>query len=129
MAEYYTLIKHVHQGSAILSVALFILRGIWMMAGSGMLQRAWVRIVPHVIDTVLLVSALLLAWIIAQYPFVHGWVTAKVVGLVIYIALGMIALKRGRTMGIRVVAWVAALMVFAYIMLVAVTKQVLPLIG
>ena len=129
MAEYYTLIKHVHQGSAIVSVALFILRGIWMMAGSGMLKRTWVRIVPHVIDTVLLISALLLAWIIAQYPFVHGWITAKVVGLVIYIALGMIALKRGRTMGIRVVAWIGALMVFAYIMLVAVTKQVLPIIG
>ena len=129
MDEYYTLIKHVHQGSAIVSVALFILRGIWMMAGSGMLQRTWVRIVPHVIDTVLLVSALLLAWILAQYPFVHGWVTAKVVGLVIYIALGMIALKRGRTMGTRVVAWIGALMVFAYIMLVAVTKEILPLIG
>ncbi len=129
MAEYYTLIKHIHQGSAIVSVALFILRGIWMMAESGMLRRTWVRVVPHVIDTVLLASALMLSWLIAQYPFVHGWVTAKVVGLVVYIALGMIALKRGRTMGIRVVAWFVALMVFAYIMLVAVTKQVLPIIG
>ena len=127
MAEYYSLIKHVHQGSAIISVALFILRGIWMMAESGMLQRRWVRIVPHVVDTVLLASALLLAWIIAQYPFVHGWITAKVIALLVYIALGTIALKRGRSMGIRVSAWIGALLVFAYIMLVAVTKQALPI--
>ncbi|SEO45762.1 SirB2 family protein [Aquisalimonas asiatica] len=129
MAEQYLLIKHIHQLSAVISIALFLLRGIWMLADSRMLQRKWVRIVPHVVDTVLLISALLLVWIIAQYPFVHDWVTAKVVGLVIYIALGMVALKRGRTKQTRLTAWIAAIVVFAYIMLVAVTKDVLPLIG
>lgn len=129
MAEQYFLIKHIHQLSAVISIALFLLRGIWMLADSRMLQRKWVRIVPHVVDTVLLVSALLLVWIIAQYPFVDGWVTAKVVGLVVYIALGMVALKRGRTKQSRLMAWIAAITVFAYIMLVAVTKEVLPLIG
>lgn len=129
MAEQYFLIKHIHQLSAVISIALFLLRGIWMLADSRMLQRKWVRIVPHMVDTVLLVSALLLVWIIAQYPFVDGWVTAKVVGLVVYIALGMVALKRGRTKQTRLTAWIAAIVVFVYIMLVAVTKDVMPLIG
>jgi len=129
VGEYYTLIKHVHQGSALLSVGLFVLRGIWMMTAPDMLQRQWVRVIPHVVDTVLLGSALLLAWLIAQYPFVHGWITAKVVALVVYIVLGSIALKRGRTLGIRITAWVGALAVFAYIVLVAVTRDVTPLVG
>lgn len=127
MAENYLLLKHIHQTSAGLSLALFVLRGLWMMAGSGMLRRTWVRVLPHGVDTVLLASALLLAWTIGQYPFVHGWITAKVLALVVYIALGTIALKRGRTLGIRVTAWVAALAVFGYIVAVAVTKDAMPL--
>lgn len=128
MAEHYLLLKHIHQTSAGLSLALFVIRGLWMMTGSGMLRRTWVRVLPHVVDTVLLASALLLAWTIAQYPFVHGWVTAKVLALVVYIALGTVALKRGRTLGIRVTAWIAALAVFGYIVAVAVTKDVTPLV-
>ncbi|MDN3519359.1 SirB2 family protein [Aquisalimonas lutea] len=128
MAEHYLLLKHVHQISAGLSLVLFIIRGLWMMTGSGMLRRTWVRVLPHVVDTVLLASALALAWTIAQYPFVHGWVTAKVLALVVYIALGTVALKRGRTLRVRVTAWIAALAVFGYIVAVAVTKDVVPLV-
>lgn len=128
MAEHYLLLKHLHQSAAGVSVSLFVLRGLWMVSGSGMLRRTWVRVLPHVVDTGLLVSALLLAWTIAQYPFVHGWLTAKVLALVVYIALGTIALKRGRTPAIRVTAWIAALAVFAYIVLVAITRDVAPLV-
>ncbi|MCC5857647.1 MAG: SirB2 family protein [Ectothiorhodospiraceae bacterium] len=124
--EHYLTIKAVHQASAGLSLALFFLRGIWMLGWPGLLRARWVRIVPHVIDTALLTSAVLLAWMAQQYPFVHGWITAKVVALLIYIGLGTIALKRGPTRTVRLAAWLAAIAVFLYIGAVAFSKQVIP---
>ncbi len=121
-------LKHLHTTVATLTVLLFILRGGWMVAGSAMLQRKWVKIVPHVIDTTLLVTAFAVAWIGWRYPVVlHDWITAKVVALVVYIVLGIIALKRGRTATIRVTAFFAALVVYAYIVMVALYKTPLPI--
>lgn len=108
------------------SYALFCVRGVWMMHGSALLQRAWVRVVPHVVDTVLLASAVALAVMSRQYPLVNGWLTAKVAGLLIYIGLGTVALRRGKTRRARIVAWVAAQAVFFYIVAVALTRQPLP---
>jgi uncharacterized membrane protein SirB2 len=122
----YLAIKHLHMGCAGLSIAMFLLRGTWMLQGSTMLQRRWVKIVPHLVDTVLLGSAITLAVISHQYPFAQPWLGAKVVALVLYIVLGAIALKRGRTLRIRAIAFGAALATFAYIVMVAVTRQVLP---
>ena len=61
----------------------------------------------------------MLATILHQYPFVHGWLTAKVLLLVGYVALGTFALKRGRTRRIRVLFWIAALVVYAFMISVA----------
>jgi uncharacterized membrane protein SirB2 len=122
----YLALKALHVGCVITSYSLFVLRGAWMLRGSALLQRRWVKIVPHVVDTLLLTSAILLALTIRQYPFVSSWLTAKVIGLVIYIALGTIALKRGRTLTIRVWAWIAAQLVFFYIVAVAVTHTPAP---
>jgi uncharacterized membrane protein SirB2 len=119
----YLLIKHIHMTCAALSGSLFFVRGIWMLRDSALLQRRWVEIVPHVIDTLLLVSAITLAVWSRQYPLAQSWLTAKVVGLVIYIALGTIALKRGKTKPVRLAAFIAALAVFAYIVKVAVTRH------
>ena len=91
-----------------------------------MLERRWARVVPHVADTVLLASAIALAVISGQYPLAQGWLTAKVVGLIAYIVLGSIALKRGRTLGIRITAFYSAVLVFAYIIAVATTKSAVP---
>jgi uncharacterized membrane protein SirB2 len=88
-----------------------------------------VRITPHVVDTALLASAIALAVMIRQYPLVNSWLTAKTLGLVAYIGLGTIALKRGRTRGLRIAAFCGALLVFAYIIAVAITKSVLPYVG
>lgn len=121
----YLAIKHIHITFAALSGGFFLLRGIWMLLDSQMLQKRWVKIVPHVVDTLLLVSALVMVFWSAQYPFVQSWLTAKVVALVLYIVLGTIALKRGKTKAVRTVALVAALATFAYILKVAVTRQVL----
>ena len=93
-----------------------------MLRSPQRLRQRWVRIVPHVIDTVLLASALWLAWRIGA-DGTRGWLWAKVVGLVAYVVLGTIALKRGRTRGARAVAFVAALATFGYIVSVAIAKS------
>ena len=121
-------IKAIHVSCAAISFALFFLRGIWSFNGSPIMRRGWVKVVPHVVDTLLLVSALALAFIIQQYPFVNAWLTAKFFGLVLYILLGTIALKYGKTKTIRVSVWLAAMAVFAYIVLVAKQHNPLPFI-
>ncbi len=118
----YSVVKSLHATAAALSIALFIARGAWMRTSPQMLQQKWVRISPHVVDTVLLLSAL---WLASQQApgSPHGWLAAKVVGLVVYIVLGTVALKRGPTPGIRTAAFVAALATFGYLVTVAVTKS------
>ncbi len=118
----YLALKHLHLTTVILSFALFALRGLWMLVDSPQLQRRWVRIVPHLIDTALLASAVGLTLILQQYPFVNDWLTAKVLALIAYILLGGIALRRGPTRAIRAAAWVAALATFGYIVSVALTR-------
>ena len=117
----YAAVKQLHMSAAALSLVLFVVRGVWMMRSPQYLVLRWVRIVPHVVDTVLLTSALWLAW---QIGFVANasWLSAKIVALLIYIALGTFALRRGRTLGARIGAFVAALVTFAYIVSVAITK-------
>ena len=122
-------LKYLHVTCVVLSISGYLLRGVWMMRASPWLQKKWVRIVPHVIDTVLLGSAILLAIEIRQYPFVQGWLTAKVLALTAYIVVGAIGLKYGRTKKIRVAAWLGAVAIFAYIVLVALTRQVLPFVA
>ena len=115
----YTLLKQLHLATIVVTLTLFVLRGIWMMRESPRLQARWVRVVPHINDTLLLASGLALAFLMGQYPLVDGWLTAKLFALIAYIVLGTIALKRGKTRGVRIAAWVAALAVFAYMVAVA----------
>ena len=122
----YKALKELHVICAALSYAGFFARGIWMMRDSPLLERRWVRILPHVNDTVLLASAIALAVMSRQYPFGDGWLTAKVVALALYIALGVAALGPGRARPVRIAAWFAAQAVFGYIVLVALTRQALP---
>jgi uncharacterized membrane protein SirB2 len=122
MAFDYPAVKHVHMGAAALSIALFVVRGLWMMRAPARLATPWVRVVPHVIDTVLLASALALAWMIG-FAANASWLGAKIVALVAYIGFGTFALKRGPTRATRVAAFVAALATFAYIVSVAFTKS------
>ena len=119
----YLALKHIHITFAALSGVLFLVRGIWMLSGSQQLQRRWVKVVPHIVDTLLLVSAIGRVVWSSQYPGEQSWLTAKVVALVGYIVLGIIALKRGRTKQVRVAAFAGALACFAYIVAVAVTKN------
>lgn len=127
MTMIYPLLKSIHVISVAISITGFILRFVWMLRGSPLLQLRLVKVLPHIIDTLLLASAIGLTITISQYPGGHGWLTAKVLGLLAYIVLGSIAIKRGKTRQVRLVAGIAALAVVGYIVLVAIAKD--PLLG
>ena len=114
----YALAKAIHVGCVILSLGGFAARGALMLAGSPLLGARFVRVAPHVVDTVLLASALWLTFLIHQYPFAQGWLTAKVIGLVVYIVLGAIALRRRST-----AAFLGASATAAYLVSVALTHD------
>jgi len=124
----YLLLKQVHVACAVLSVAGFALRGALMIRDSGLLQARFARVAPHVVDTLLLASALALSWLSGQFPFAQGWLTAKLLALVLYIVLGTIALKRGRTKRVRVAAFWLAMLTVLYIFSVALTRDPLGLL-
>jgi len=115
-------LKLVHVAAVFISIFGFIFRGVLMIIESSYLHKKWVKIVPHIVDTILLVSAVALAIRISQYPLSDDWLTVKVVALFVYIVLGVIALKRGKTKQTRVLAFVAAILVFTYTVVVAINR-------
>jgi len=117
-------IKTVHVSCVILSISGFLLRGLWMILDSVLLANRWVKIFPHIIDTGLLLSAVFLVYSLKLSVFDHDWILAKIIALVIYVLLGTVALKRGKTKQIRMVALVLSIMTFLYIVSVALTKSV-----
>ncbi len=119
MIEFYPEIRWVHIAAVLVSGGLFALRGMAMLAGATWYMAAPLRFLSYTIDTVLLTAALMLATVLRQYPFVHGWLTVKVLLLVVYVVLGSYALKRGSTRVVRAVAYIAALAVYAFIISVA----------
>ena len=124
----YVLLKHLHVTCVVLSGTGFLLRLFWMWRQSPWLQRRTSRVLPHVVDSLLLLSALSLAWISGQYPFAMDWLTAKLIGLLLYIGCGMMALKRGRAMVIRLRFGGLAVLAYGYIVAVALTRQPLPFV-
>ena len=119
MAEYYPFLRQAHIGFALLSVTLFVMRGSLMLARSPHVHAGVLRYTSYGIDTMLLTLALMLMSVIHQYPFAVGWLTMKVCLLVVYIVLGSIALKRGRTPRARAYAFGAALLTVAFLYSVA----------
>lgn len=123
MMSDYLVLKYVHVSCVIISYTLFLLRGIWMLNVSPWLQQRWVKVAPHVNDTILLLSAVTLAVIAHRNPLAETWLAAKIIGLLVYIMLGVIAFRLGRTRRTKVMAWMLAQVVFAYIVSVALTKN------
>ena len=119
MIELYLPLRYTHIACAILTVTLFVLRGGLMIADSPWQRNVVLRYLPHAVDTVLLTTALMLTTVIRQFPFSTGWLTMKVLLLVVYIVLGSIALKRGRTRRTRIAAFLAALLTVAFLLTVA----------
>lgn len=118
-------LKIIHVTFVVLSFAGFFIRGIWMLKDSPLLKRRWVRISPQVVDTVLLVSAIFLAVQMRFSPMQQPWLMAKIIALLVYIGLGLVALRFGRTKRIRLSAWLLGLLVFLYIVSVALGKSAL----
>jgi uncharacterized membrane protein SirB2 len=119
----YDLVTHLHLTAIGLSVLLFLLRFILNAKQSPMMRQKWLKILPHIVDTVLLLSAATLCVLLKQYPFVDAWVTEKLIGLVMYVFMVTLALKLGKTVFIRTVGLLGALSWIAYAGIVAVTKQ------
>jgi uncharacterized membrane protein SirB2 len=119
----YASLKLVHQLAMVISLAGFVIRGAAMLRDAPWLQGRIARTLPHIIDTVLLASALALVWMLDVSIVRTPWIVAKLTGLVVYIVLGTIALKRGRTKPVRAAAGLAAIAVFGYIVSVAITKD------
>ena len=119
----YGTVKLLHVTAVAVSFSLFFLRGIWMMLDSPRLGQRWVRVVPHINDTLLLLAGVALAIMLNVSLGTNAWLVAKLVALPVYIGLGMLALRPGRTKPVRVAAWIAALVVFGYIAAVAVTRS------
>lgn len=117
---HYYFIKHLHVTSAALSILFFIVRAFWSVTESAILQKRVVKILPHVIDTILLVCGIILAAMIGAH---QPWILTKIVALLFYIGVGTIAIKRGRTPKTRAIAAVIAVLIFAYIVGVAINHN------
>lgn len=119
MIEFYPQIKAVHVATVLASGLLFALRGAGVLAGQRWPMHWSARMLSYTIDTTLLTAALMLLTVLPGEMFSNGWLTAKVVLLVVYIGLGTFALKRARTTGGRAMFYAAALGVFAFIVSIA----------
>jgi len=119
----YFAVKTIHQGAVALSIAGFAARGVASLAGAAWVRSRAARTLPHIVDTVLLLSAITLAWMLRLNPASNPWLMAKIVGLVVYVALGMAALRQGLAWHLRATAWMLALLTFGYIVSVAITKS------
>lgn len=119
----YSTLKLVHLSAVALSFAGFFARGLGALQCAPWVRGRAARSLPHAVDSVLLLSALALAWRLRLDPLATPWLLAKIVGLLVYIALGVLALRPGRPPGQRAAAWLAAMAVFGYIVSVALTKH------
>lgn len=119
MIEFHPQILGVHVWAIALSGCLFALRGLGMLAGARWPQAAWLRYLSYTIDSVLLTAALMLVTILPGAMFANGWLTVKLVLVVVYVVLGVFALRRGRSRGVRAGCYAAALLVFATIVGIA----------
>ena len=118
-------VKTIHIAFVALSFAGFFVRGIWMLKDSELLQQRWVKISPQIVDTVLLVSAIVLAVQLRVSPLEQAWLMAKIIALLLYIAAGLVALRFGRSRRIRLKAWLFGLVIYLYIVSVALSKSVM----
>ncbi|HAG72526.1 MAG TPA: invasion protein [Gammaproteobacteria bacterium] len=115
----YALIKNIHLAFAMLTTIGFCVRGVWMMTESSMLQKKLVKVLPHIVDTTLLISAVTLVVMSGQYPWVAAWVGMKIALLVAYVVLGTFALKRGKNKQIRTVFFAVSILILLALFAVA----------
>ena len=119
----YLVVKWAHVSLAVVSGSVFFVHGLLMLRDSPLRHTVWFRLVPHGIDTLLLSSAVLLAWLTGQAPWVLDWLGVKIAVLLAYILCGAVALKRGPTRRIRAIFFVVSLFLYAQIVAIAVRRD------
>jgi uncharacterized membrane protein SirB2 len=119
----YEIVKHLHLTTIVLSVVLFLFRFVLNILQSPMLQKRWLKILPHLVDTLLLVSAATLCLLLKQYPLVDAWVTEKLIALVMYVFMVTLALKLGHNSFMRGMGLLGALSWITYAGMIALSKQ------
>ena len=119
----YTALKLAHQAAVALSIGGFLARGLASLRGAAWVSSRPARTLPHGVDTVLLASALLMAWTLRLNPLAVPWLLAKIVGLLLYIGLGVAAMRPGLPLPMRIAAFAAALLCFAQIVATAISKN------
>lgn len=119
----YLILKYAHVLAAVTTISGFVLRGYWMLIESEKLQHPVTRVAPHIIDTVFLLAGVGLIWMLRLEPLQQPWLLAKFTGLIVYVLLGAVAIRRGPTKQIRTIALAGAVAVFAYIVGVALTRS------
>ncbi len=119
----YGLLKTLHVVCATITISGFVLRGFWMLIESPLLSHKLTRIAPHIVDTLFLLSGIFMLLIAGMNPFTQPWLLAKFAALIVYILLGTIAIRRGRTRNVRAVAFVSAIAVFAYVIGVGMSRS------
>jgi len=117
------MIKSIHITTVAISILLFISRGVWIYILKKQLMAKWIKILPHVNDTILLLTGITLAIQIQQYPFIHHWLTVKIICLLAYIMLGMIAMRWSTNKTKGFIAWLSAIAIFTFMLSVAITKN------
>ncbi|OZY84865.1 regulator SirB [Cellvibrio mixtus] len=124
----YIALKHLHLTFVALALLIFFIRGVLLFIHSPLLNKKLLKIAPHIINTIMLVSGILLAVSLGMKPGEHPWLMAKLIGLVVFIILGVGAFKV-RNVLLQKILWVDALVVFAYIVSVAITKSPMGFLG
>jgi uncharacterized membrane protein SirB2 len=119
----YEIVKHTHLTAIALSVLLFLWRFYLLSSQSQMLQKKWLKVLPHLVDTILIISALILCVLLKQYPFVDAWVTEKLLALLMYVFMVTLALRLAKTVLMRTVGVIGAISWIAYAGSVAISKQ------
>lgn len=118
----YLLVKHLHLSFVAISVLFLVVRYFWLWSDSPQLQKKWVKVIPHIVDTGLLVSALVLCVVVGQYPLIDLWITEKLFAVVLYILCAAAAF-RIRVKAIQLVAMGTSLLWLLIIAKLAVLKQ------
>lgn len=121
----YESLKMLHISCAALSITGFFIRGVWMLMGSALLSAKPVKVIPHLVDSLLLLSALFMLYLSDWSVISDGWLQVKLLALLVYIALGMLAFRFARRKAYRFASWLLALLVFSYIVILALNKSVL----
>lgn len=120
----YGIIKQIHVLTVVVSFIGFFLRGVVVMMRSPQVYSSWFRILPHINDSILIVTAVILTLYINQYPFTDAWLTAKLIALVLHVVVGAYAIKHAKTFMAQLISWLISIVVFIYIVGVAYTRDV-----